>query len=77
MPPKTHEHWRLVALLKDADGLDRVRLGDLDPKFLRLPQSKPMMSFAQQLFDATDGKVPEGEDHWADVTQIAETLLTA
>ena len=76
MPPKDHEHWRLVALLKDADGLDRVRLGDLDPKMLRLPESKKMVEFAQQLFDATNGKVPEGPEHWAEVTQIAHGLLT-
>ena len=25
---RTHPHWRLTSLLKDADGLDRVRLGD-------------------------------------------------
>ena len=26
---RDHEHWPLIALLKDADALDRVRLGDL------------------------------------------------
>jgi hypothetical protein len=76
MPPKDHASWRLVALLKDADGLDRVRLGDLDPKMLRLPESQKMIAFAQQLFDATHGKVPEGEAHWADVTQIAQEILS-
>ena len=77
MPPKDHPHWRLIALLKDADGLDRVRLGDLDPKYLRLPESKKMIGFAQQLFDATDGKVTEGEELWADVTRIAHRILSA
>jgi hypothetical protein len=76
LPPDDHEYWRLCALLKDADGLDRVRLGDLDPKLLRLPESRAMTAFAHQLFDRTNGIVPEGEDHWADVTQIAHKILT-
>jgi hypothetical protein len=75
MPPKDHKHWRLVALLKDADGLDRVRLGDLDPKYLRLPESRKMVDFAQKLFDATDGKVLEGEELWGEVTGIASEIL--
>jgi hypothetical protein len=35
---RNHPHWRLTSLLKDADGLDRVRLGDLlgDSGILRL-----------------------------------------
>lgn len=75
MPPKTHEHWRLVALMKDADGLDRVRLGDLDPKFLRLPESEAMIGFAQTLYDKTHEIIPEGEDHWTGVTQVASEIL--
>lgn len=30
---------RVFRILKDADGLDRVRLGDLDARFMRLPGS--------------------------------------
>ena len=41
-----HPHWRLTSLLKDADGLDRVRLGDLDPRRLRNPQARDMIPFA-------------------------------
>jgi len=77
MPPATHPHWRLVALLKDADGLDRVRLGDLDLSMLRLPESRTMAVFAQQLYDATHDIVPDGDDHFADVTEIAQQLLSA
>lgn len=51
----THEHWPLTALLKDADALDRVRLGDLDPRYLRHPESHAMVDFAQRLFEASDG----------------------
>jgi hypothetical protein len=54
--------WPLVALLKDADGLDRVRLGDLDPSYLRVPASQSMVAFAQHLFDATHDSIPEGPD---------------
>ncbi len=40
---------------KDADGLDRLRLGTwcLDPKFLRTPEAKTMIPFAQKLVEAT------------------------
>ena len=62
---RAHAHWRLTSLLKDADGLDRARLGDLDPTFLRNPEAPAMADFAQRLFDATDGVVPTGPDHFA------------
>lgn len=41
--------YRIASLLKDADNLDRVRLGDLDPKFLRSPHAKAQIPFAEQL----------------------------
>ena len=75
-PPHDHPSWPLVALLKDADGLDRVRLGDLDPSYLRLPQSLTMIEFAQQLYDRTDGEIPEGEDHFAELTRVANEILS-
>ena len=74
-PERDHPDWPLVALLKDADGLDRVRLGDLDPAYLRLPPSHEMLEFAQQLFDQTNGVIPEGEDHFADLTVAADNIL--
>ena len=45
-----HPHYRLTALLKDADALDRVRLGDLDPSYLRHPEAREMVGFAEELF---------------------------
>ncbi len=42
---------KLAKLLKDADGLDRVRIMDLNPRFLRLPGSKERINFAQWLYD--------------------------
>ena len=44
---RAHPHWRLTSLLKDADGMDRVRLGDLEPRYLRHTQSLEMVAFAE------------------------------
>jgi hypothetical protein len=60
-----HPHWRLTSLLKDADGLDRVRLGDLDPRNLRNPQAREMVAYAEALFEETNGLVPVGSAHFA------------
>ena len=62
---REHQHWRLTSLLKDADGLDRVRLDDLDPRYLRNLHAHSMVTFAEALFAETDGIVPIGEDHFA------------
>ena len=61
---RDHPHWRLTSLLKDADGLDRVRLGDLDPRYLRNPQAPEMVAFAEALFRETNGFVPVGSAHF-------------
>ena len=44
---------RLAFLLKDADGLDRVRLSDLDVKYLRWAGSLEQAGFAEWLFQKT------------------------
>ena len=71
---QAHPHWRLTALLKDADGLDRVRLGDLDPRYLRHPQSREMVGFAEALFRETDGQLKTGRGHfsalWPEVCRV-------
>jgi hypothetical protein len=72
--PRDHEHWPLIALLKDADGLDRVRLGDLDVRYLRHPVARPMVAFAQALFDRTDGIITTGDDHFTRVWEVAVRL---
>jgi len=41
--------WRLFNILKDADGLDRVRIGDLDVNFLRNPESARLSQLANEL----------------------------
>lgn len=43
---------RLALLLKDADGLDRVRIGDLDPRFMRTNAAKTLTAFSEYLFKA-------------------------
>jgi hypothetical protein len=40
-----------TAILKDADALDRIRLGDLDPKRLRLRNSHHWIRFAEVLYE--------------------------
>jgi hypothetical protein len=71
---RDHEHWPLIALLKDADALDRVRLADLDPQYLRHPEAKGMIPFAQALFDRTDGMVAIGETHFQQVWELSRRL---
>jgi len=61
---RAHPHWRLTSLLKDADGLDRVRLGDLDARYLRNAEARTMIDFAHALFDETDRIIPTGDDHF-------------
>ena len=42
----------LARLLKDADGLDRVRLSDLDVSYLRTPEAAGLADFSRWLFEA-------------------------
>ncbi len=67
-------HYRLSAVLKDADALDRVRLGDLNPEFLRHDEARPMVAFAQRLYDETNRQLAVGDNYfgrlWADVKRI-------
>ncbi len=46
---------KLFCIFKDADALDRWRLGDtgLDPAFLRTETAKGMVSFSKELVEAT------------------------
>jgi hypothetical protein len=40
---------RRLKLFKDSDGLDRVRINDLDVEYLRYPVSRELVSFAEYL----------------------------
>jgi hypothetical protein len=74
-PEPAEPHYRLSALLKDADGLDRVRLGDLDPRRLRHPEARAMVGFAEALFDATDGVLKPGPGTFGQLWPVALGLL--
>ena len=71
---RSHPHCRLTSLLKDADGLDRVRLGDLDPLFLRNDESRAMVPFAHALYDGTWGRIPVGDGHFEELWSRASGL---
>jgi hypothetical protein len=70
---RAHAHWPLIALLKDADGLDRVRIGDLDLRYLRHSEARGMAGFAQALLERTS-PLPTGPDLFQQVWQIASSL---
>ena len=67
--------WQPTALLKDADGLDRVRLRDLDPARLRHPEARAMVAFAERLYRQTNGRIPACRDYFARLWPIACQLL--
>jgi hypothetical protein len=71
---ENHPHRRLTALLKDADGLDRVRLGDLDPYRLRFPVSRTLVGFARVLYEKTQYSVVPGRTLFPSVWEVAQTL---
>ncbi|MCF8366639.1 MAG: HD domain-containing protein [Bacteroidales bacterium] len=50
-----HPHYKTVALLKDADALDRIRISEnnLKTEYLRFPESIAMVEFARKLFYKT------------------------
>ena len=64
-PARGEPHYRLTALLKDADGLDRVRLGDLRPEWLRHDAARTMVAFAQRLYDETNDVLKPGPGYFA------------
>ncbi|MFH1119463.1 MAG: hypothetical protein V1775_06535 [Bacteroidota bacterium] len=63
-----------VAILKDADALDRIRLGanDLDPAFLRLKESHACIPFSQQLYFHSTGLEP---DTFENIMNLSDELL--
>jgi len=54
--PPGHPYYNTVALLKDADALDRIRISDnnLNPDYLRFPESVGLVDFAKELFYQTE-----------------------
>jgi hypothetical protein len=76
-PSPGEPHYRLMALLKDADGLDRVRLGDLEPHWLRHDPARMMVPFAQRLYDETNGVLKPGPGYFGPLWAAARHILAA
>jgi hypothetical protein len=76
-PSRGEPHYRLMALLKDADGLDRVRLGDLRPEWLRHDEARTMVGFAQRLFNETYRQLKPGPDYFGRLWSEARRILVA
>ena len=53
--------------IKDADGLDRVRIDDLDPSFLRTETARLLVTQAWDLYRATES----ADDPWEAVLEAA------
>lgn len=66
--------YKVCVLLKDADALDRLRLGSyrLDPRYFRLPLAAGLTGFAQSLLDATSTMK---NSKFSDFVMIAENKL--
>jgi hypothetical protein len=60
-------------LLKDADGLDRVRLWDLDPRFLRRPEACDLVPQAQLLYRAT-GDGDDAATIWRKAAELGQPV---
>jgi hypothetical protein len=76
-PSPGEPHYRLMALLKDADGLDRVRLGDLRPEWLRHDEARRMVAFAQRLYDETNYVLKPGPDYFGRLCpEVARILVS-
>ncbi len=69
---KTGIYGDAAKLLKDADGLDRVRLGDLDASYLRFDFSRDYMDFAENLYWEIERSNIE---NFVEVIKIAEKTL--
>ena len=68
-----HPFYKTTALLKDADALDRIRLGEnnLDPTFLRLKATAKFIPFAIELFRNSDHRKIA---LFSDMISIAESI---
>lgn len=72
--PVNDPWYAVCVLLKDADALDRLRLGvhRLDRAYLRLPHTQAMIPYAQKLLDATANMK---NCLFNDVVMIADQIL--
>jgi hypothetical protein len=73
--PVGHPRRELATLLKDADGLDRVRLYDLEPRYLRHPEALAMVPFAKRLFEETDDQLQPDDAYFERLWPEAQRLI--
>jgi len=68
-----HKYYKTVALLKDADALDRVRIGEnnLKIQYLRIPESLHLVEFARQLYFRT---IDLPLHRFEEILEIAKTI---
>lgn len=57
--------------LKDADGLDRVRIYDLNPKYLRTEPARRLVARAQELLEQSEGREGREGGPWERVRAAA------
>ena len=67
--------WPLLAMLRDVNGLDRVRFGDLDVSYLRFEATRGMVKFAEDLYSQSHRRVKEGPNFFTDLLKVAEKIL--
>lgn len=60
--------YDVMAILKDADALDRCRIGDLNPRWLRYRESKKLIATIEQIYHKTH-RVNEGMEFGKFVVQ--------
>ena len=52
----------------------RRQLGDLDSRYLRNPEARGMIAFAEALFNETGGVMENGDGHFEDLWPVALRL---
>lgn len=63
-----------LKVLKDADGLDRVRIGDLNVSYLRTDAAVGLIETAQKLYELSQPSSPDEQDSFATVLNAAIRL---
>jgi uncharacterized protein len=64
-----------LKILKDADALDRVRLNDLNPKYLRTEAAKGLIDIARQLYTLSQPINPSSQkEYFETVLRAAKQL---
>lgn len=67
----SHPHYKTVALLKDADALDRIRIGETNLKveYLRFPETIHLIGFAKELYFQSDSRLLNSWDELVEISR--------